>query len=456
MVQKLLLIYVLLKYSIGQVSLDFYPAVNQVTPKIKDETKNQTGKSIGITTYTSTTLNKILGPIELSWYARRTANYNRAMDNFLTQLKVGIVNVDASLNFRQLMTKYNRNTEVYEVFTNDGYVLSLFRIPGNGTPIFLMHGLLGSADDFIIAGPESGLAYLLSEENYDVWLGNARGNKHSRRHIFMDPSEALFWDFSWHEIGVYDLPAMIDFVLEKTKRKELKYIGHSQGTTVFFVMTSQKPEYNSKVSMMIALAPLAFLSHAHSPVVSLLAPGTAILQTMSRGIRILEFQPDGILANVLKQMVCGSGTLAEIICRNAIFLLSGFDFAQLNVSNLPVIFSHLPAGASIKQLVHYGQNSLFNEFRQFDLGSEGNFQRYGRSTPPSYDLSNIVTPVWMFCGRSDWLSARQDVDLLRSKLKRVAEVYYVPFETFNHVDFILAKDVKPLVYKRLLNILRTY
>lgn len=40
---------------------------------------------------------------------------------------------------------------------------------------------------------------------------------------------------------------------------ELHYIGHSQGCTVFFVMITERPEYNSKITSMTALAPAAFV-----------------------------------------------------------------------------------------------------------------------------------------------------------------------------------------------------
>lgn len=139
-------------------------------------------------------------------------------------------------------------------------------------PVFLMHGLLGSSSSFVMMGPYKGLAYLLADRGYDVWLGNARGNTYSRKHVRHNPDgdrseRRNFWDNSWHEIGVIDLPTKIDYILDTTNFKRLHYVGHSQGTTSFFVMASELPEYNDKIISMQALAPVAFMSKLYSPVV---------------------------------------------------------------------------------------------------------------------------------------------------------------------------------------------
>lgn len=113
--------------------------------------------------------------------------------------------------------------------------------------------------------------YALADAGYDVWMGNARGNVYSRKHVRYDPDGSQtdrerFWSFSWHEIGVIDIPAMIDYTLNTTNQTQLFYVGHSQGTTAFFVMCSERPEYNQKIKMMHALAPVAYMNNAVSPI----------------------------------------------------------------------------------------------------------------------------------------------------------------------------------------------
>lgn len=200
---------------------------------------------------------------------------------------------DQELTTPEIAIRHGYTAETHTVKTEDGYLLTLHRIPcgkagckaqggrGRGQPVFLQHGLLSSSADWLLAGPEKGLAYLLADAGYDVFLGNARGNTYSRAHVHMRNDEAAFWDFSWDEMAKYDLPAEIMYVydlrameqgLNETERNML-YVGHSMGTTMMFALLASKPDFNDKIQAMFALAPVAYMTNVKSPI-RLLAPLT--------------------------------------------------------------------------------------------------------------------------------------------------------------------------------------
>lgn len=101
--------------------------------------------------------------------------------------------------------------------------------------MFLQHGIVDSADCWIMHKPELAPAFQLVRKGYDVWLGNERGTTHSMGHKTLNPDkDATYWKFSWTEMGDYDLPAQIDFVRKTTGKAKVSYVAHSQGTTQFF------------------------------------------------------------------------------------------------------------------------------------------------------------------------------------------------------------------------------
>nr|CAD7401254.1 unnamed protein product [Timema cristinae] len=106
---------------------------------------------------------------------------------------------------------------------------------------------------------DSQSGYALWDAGYDVWLGNSRGNYYSRKHVNMTKSDPKFWNFSWHDMGVHDIPAVIDYILDHTGHKDLFFIGHSMGCAMFFVGMAAKPRYNDKIRVMFGLGPASYM-----------------------------------------------------------------------------------------------------------------------------------------------------------------------------------------------------
>lgn len=140
----------------------------------------------------------------------------------------------------------------YQVVTQDGYILRLHRIypkynKGCKVPMFLMHCAFTNSM-YWVNTPNVALGLYLADEGYEVYMGNVRGNKYSEAHKWLDPNSLKFWTFGYHEMGIYDTPAMIDYTLELSGSDKVIYVGHSISTTQALVFLSLRPEYNQKIA----------------------------------------------------------------------------------------------------------------------------------------------------------------------------------------------------------------
>nr|XP_023025886.1 lipase 3-like [Leptinotarsa decemlineata] len=364
----------------------------------------------------------------------------------------------------EMVAKNGYPVESHYVTTWDGYILNLHRIPhgkgskkNNGKVVLLQHGLLASSTDWVIAGPGKGLGYILADEGYDVWLGNARGNFFSRNHTTMNPDkESEFWDFSWHEIGMRDLPMMIDYIIDKTGVDGIYYAGHSQGTTAFYIMASSKPEYNQKVKVHVSLAPIAFMNHMTSPLVRVIAAGERSISVLMDLIGKDEFLPKSGFMSMLSSAIC-SGEIGALLCSNALFAVCGFSPKQMNVSLIPELVQHYPAGVATKQVLHYAQEINSGRFCQYNLGLIGNTRKYGSMVPPDYNLDEIKTPIHLIYSQNDWMAAVTDVERLAKALGScLKEKILVTDPKWNHLDFTFGIDAPRLVYKKVQEIFEKY
>lgn len=65
-------------------------------------------------------------------------------------------------------------------------------------------------------------------------------------------------------MGVYDLPANLEFIENHTGQDKVIYIGHSQGMTELLVQNSINPKFGERIEAIVALAPIMYLESLSS------------------------------------------------------------------------------------------------------------------------------------------------------------------------------------------------
>lgn len=248
----------------------------------------------------------------------------------------------------ELIQKSKYDSETHYVVTSDGYILKIHRIIKSPLatscdekqPILLVHGLTHSSAVWVLMRPLKGLGYLLADECYDVWLGNIRGNRYCRNHTYLSPednseSRKKFWNFSWHEMGIYDLPAMIDHILETTGQQKVHFIGHSQGATAFVVMCAEHPKYNEKIVQANLLAPPVYLNPSPNPFVQYSSSIVSYLMLLDDSFGIYEI-PSNHLYGKLAKIFCYDHFTQKYVCGKIVSFFGNSQSEQMNQVRLKI------------------------------------------------------------------------------------------------------------------------
>jgi len=158
-----------------------------------------------------------------------------------------------------------------------------------------------SADGIFWNKPKSAtIGFHLVDQGYDLWVNNNRGTKYSHTHKNKDITAKEFFDFSYDEMALYDVPAVLKFILAKTKVSKLTWIGHSQGTSQFFAAAMDPTTtalVKSSVDKFIALAPIVFMNHVGSLALKLITKGDSILHKAADFMGVYEFFPNMCVKN---------------------------------------------------------------------------------------------------------------------------------------------------------------
>ncbi|KAK2523501.1 lysosomal acid lipase/cholesteryl ester hydrolase [Columba guinea] len=318
-------------------------------------------------------------------------------------------NPECFMNVSEIIRYHGYPSEEYQVTTEDGYILGVFRIPagrnsqntGQKPVVFLQHAFLGDATHWISNLPSNSLGFLLADAGYDVWMGNSRGNTWSLKHRTLNPSQKVFWQFSFDEMGKYDIPAELYFIMNKTGQKDVYYVAHSEGTTAGFIAFSTYPELAKRVKMFCALGPVTTCSHATSPLVKIAKAPEPLLR-----------------------------------------------------SRMDVYVGHSPAGTSVQNIIHWHQIIYGDRFQAYDYGSKENTKKYNQSFPPAYKIEKIGIPIAVWSGGKDTFADPKDMAKLLPRITNL--IYHEHFPTWGHLDFIWGLDATERMYWKIIELIRKY
>lgn len=398
------------------------------------------------------------------------------------EVEVAEVDIDDDVgrNVVEIVEARGYFVETHKVTTADDYILTMYRLPktyaesqsqtksaAEKPVVLLQHGLLDSSFTFVSNFRNQSLAFVLADAGYDVWLANNRGTTWSREHLTYTDDDDEFWEFSWEDMGKYDLPAEINYILNKTGSSKLSYVGHSEGTTQAFAGFSIDQELAKKVSYFAALAPVAWTGHLTAQIFKTMA--TTHLEKWFQAFGIAEFSSKStFIQEIIGGFAC---TIADKLCITAVSIVAGPSIST-NVSRIPVYISQTPAGTSVKNMAHYAQGIRDNTFASYDYGckckrdsdinkcSESkckNKKVYGSFDPPAVPIGKIAYPrTGFFIGSADTIATATDIDQLRDALPSGTIVHELAVEEYSHLDLTWAYNANEKIYQDLVAQLEKY
>ncbi|KAG9510711.1 Lipase member K [Fragariocoptes setiger] len=396
---------------------------------------------------------------------------------------------------QSLLARAGFKYEVYNITTDDGYILQLIHIINplvsrnnlRRLPVLMQCPLLVTSGIFLapsldetqpVAYPSNNqplsdnprewtssnrsLALFLANNGFDMWLGCNRGcdaNNMGLDETKASPrARANYYSYSIDDFARFDLSANVDGVLNKTGAKKLLQVGFSQGTLISFMRLATtdiaNDTFSSKIHTFVAMAPVAgrmSLSPLQLPLRAVVAAIYPVLYPIFLNNPVLTPELSRLVITVtlsLYENLPGGEAIIQLIGS----LLGG---PSLNMQFDRVIVGQVPLNGHGNQLAHFAQLIMINQAAKFDYGPIENLQRYNNSlVTPKYDFTKIRLnqSIALFAGTNDALAPLDNVGYLRSVLQNNV-FYQKTIEGYNHFDFSIARDNYQQVNKPILDLL---
>lgn len=320
---------------------------------------------------------------------------------------------------------------------------------------------------------------LLADQCFDVWMPNARGTHYSL------PQTDAQWQFTFDDIGLRDLPLIVDYVRRITNTDSFPVVCHSQGCTESLIGLINVPTLQQHISALLAMAPVGYVKHHKAPLLHFMAD--LHFFDLVHWIGFRGFMEQTAFWRWATSMLCEPRDITQGLCEDCLFLFMGKDtgllllssfvsvcvallhlscvllfiavsdkLANKNSTRLPVYLAHTPAGTSSLNAMHWAQeDQAGGDFRGFDFGSaDKNRQHYGTTKPPHWDVSKIHIPVALFTGGQDALSDPSDMERMATELPNV--VFKQKIDAYDHLDFVWGVNAAERLYPNVIRLVQQY
>ena len=123
------------------------------------------------------------------------------------------LSLDEDRTIEEIISSKGYRVQKQLVKTEDGYILTIYRIPGlkkdpissTKPPVLFQHGIFDSSDGWVCNGEEHSLPFIFAKNNFDVYISNSRGNKYCKEHEIYDSTSFEFGAISYTFIFLINL-----------------------------------------------------------------------------------------------------------------------------------------------------------------------------------------------------------------------------------------------------------
>ncbi|XP_045469590.1 lipase member K-like [Harmonia axyridis] len=359
-------------------------------------------------------------------------------------------NPDMYLNTPELLEKYFGEYDVHEIPTDDGYFVTTFRIPRDNSKgaILFRHPAITDSICWIGFGRES-IGYYFWKNGYEIWLTNTRGTDFSTKHVNLTIDDYSFWNFSFHDIAIYDLRASLNYIYKFNNNSKPALIAQSMGSTEALIYASLFPEEAKKLCEVFVLhGPPSSFQYSSVKFLGFFRP---YLKEYTEREKIGDIMRRTSTISRIVNNLCGS---KPDLCTTLYSMFgAGWAPGEQDPLLIPIITSQNPRSLSIKSVLHYCQFFIDGKFNMYDYG-EKNMEVYGRFTPPEYPVGEILAPIYLVHSREDEFAPLKDTERLYSKMSNSAKIYGKLLVTgMNHVDTFIGLHRNEKVHNKVLYLL---